>query len=215
MPQATYVTSLSVGGVSIQPPPVVRTGDHPNPYEVVLPAGKAGTLSTRTDDDTGVITAPGHTLQIGDTVDVYWSVAPAGRRYGMQVSSVDGDDVTVGTLAGEVGDGDNFPAEDSAVVISKQVVINTAIDGDKIQIIGVMLECPLDTAAVGHISFFDSGPAEIHDLDLAHNDPTVIDVAGGAPNPFTGNPIVSSGASSGSSTQSAVLKLASLEDSTP
>jgi hypothetical protein len=215
MPQATYVTNLAVGGVAIQPPPIVRTGDHPNPYEVVLAAGKAGTLTTRTDNDTGVITVPGHTLQVGDNVDVYWSVAPAGRRYGMKVSSIAGNDVTVGTLAGEIGAGDNFPAQGSAVVITKQVVINTAIDGDKIQIIGVMLECPLDTAAVGHISFFDVGPAQIHHLDLAHNDPTIIDVAGGATNPFTGNPIVSAAATSGSSTQSATLKIASLEDSTP
>ena len=133
----------------------------------------------------------------------------------MTVSAVAGNDVTVGTLGGEVGSGDVFPAQSTAVVITKQVQINSQIDGDAIQIIGVMLECPLDTAAVGHISFFDSGPAEIHHLDLAHNDPTVIDVAGGATNPFTGNPIVSAGASNGSSTQSATLKIASLEDSTP
>jgi hypothetical protein len=215
MPQATHVINLSVGGVSIQPPPIVRTGDHPNPYEVTLPPGKAGTLSTRTDNDTGVITAAGHSLIVGDVVDVYWSVAPAGRRYGMKVSAVAGNDVTVGTLAGEIGAGDNFPVQGSAVVITKQVVINTAIDGDKIQIIGLMMECPLDAAAVGHISFFDSGPVQIAQFDLAHNDPTIIDVVGGATNPFTGNPIVSAGATNGSSTQSATLKIASLEDSTP
>lgn len=208
MPQATYVTSLSVGGVSIQPPPVVRTGDHPNPYEVTLPAGKTGELTTRTDDNTGVVTMDATpVVASSDTVDVYWE---GGRRYGMTVTDVTGDAVTI-----DGGSGENLPAQDTELVVTEQVPINTAIDGDRIEIIGVMLECPLDTSAVGHISFFDSGPAQIHHLDLAHNDPFVCDVAGGATNPFTGNSIVSAKASNGSSTQSATLKIASLEDSTP
>ena len=98
MPNATYGLSLSIGGVTIQPASIVRTGDHPNVFEVPLPPGTSGTLSTRTDDDTGVITAAGHTLQVGDKVNVYWS---GGRRYGMTVSAVAGNDVTVGAQRNE------------------------------------------------------------------------------------------------------------------
>lgn len=208
MPQATYSISLSVGGVTIQPPPIVRTFDHPNSYEATLPAGKAGTLTTRTDADTGEATlGSGHGITTGMIVDVYWS---GGRRYGM----------TVGTVASLVvpldgGTGDAFPIATTALVVTPHVNINTAIDGDNISIIGLMLECALDTGALGHISFFDDGDAEIAEFDLTRNDPIITDVEGGAANPYTGNPITYARATNSSSTASATLKIASGEDSTP
>jgi hypothetical protein len=212
MPQATCAIVLSLGGITIQRS-ILRSGDHPNPYEITLPAGKAGTLSTRTDNDTGVVTAADHTLVVGDKVDIYWS---GGRRYGMAVSSVSGNDVTVGTGAGEVGAGDVFPAQGTAVVIAKQLQINTAIDGDKVQIFGLAMEfADANEASKGHVSFKDSGGLTIAELDLSANTPSVYDVAGGQTNPFTGNPITAAYASNGSSLNPATLKILSLEDSTP
>ena len=213
MPNATYGLSLSIGGVTIQPASIVRTGDHPNVFEVPLPPGTGGTLSTRTDDDTGVITAAGHALQVGDKVNVYWS---GGRRYGMTVSAVAGNDVTVGTGAGEVGSGDVFPAQSTAVVITKQVQINSQIDGDAIQIIGIMAQSadPNSTTKV-NVDMQDSGNASIEVLDLTANQPVITDVAGGATNIYTGNVIEKTLAANGSSTETITLKLLSLEDSTP
>ncbi|MGQ9649567.1 MAG: hypothetical protein ACUVXJ_05625 [Phycisphaerae bacterium] len=82
------------------------------------PAGTAGTLTTRTDADNGVITLQaGHGLQPNDMVDVSWA-GPAGsggiRR--MKVSSVSGNDVTVWAA---VGASDALPAQGTAVVVNK------------------------------------------------------------------------------------------------
>lgn len=208
MPQATYSVNLALGGVSINRP-VTRTGDHPNSYEVTLPAGKAGTLTTRTDDNTGEATlSTGHGIVDGDVVDVYWS---GGIRYGM----------TVGTVATNVvpvdgGAGDNLPAQSTALVVTKQVTINTAIDGDAIEIIGICAEST-DSASTSkaHIDMRDSGNATIEEIDLVANVPQIWDIEGGATNVFTGNPITNSKASNGSSSESLTLKIVSLEDSTP
>ena len=215
MPVATYSVSLAAGGVSIQNS-VARTGDHPQGYEVPLPVGKAGTLSTRTDNDTGVITAAGHGLIVGDKVNVFWTTAPAGRRYGMTVSAVAGNDVTVGTLGGEIGAGDNFPVQGTAVVITKQVSINPAIEGDAIQVIGLVVESTTTgSTAKAHLDMQDSGGASIEALDLTANVPRIFDIAGGDTNLFTGNPITVSKAANGSSSEALTLKIVSMEDSTP
>lgn len=72
-----------------------------SPVGDVGPA-KAGTLTARTDLDTGEMTIVGHGMTAGQKVDVFWD---GGRRYGM----------TVGTIAGNVvpidgGAGDDLPA---------------------------------------------------------------------------------------------------------
>lgn len=67
-----------------------------------------GTLSTRTDGDTGVCTlSSGHLITVSDTVSVWWS---GGDRKGMTVTAVNGSLVTV-----DAGTGDNLPATSSAV----------------------------------------------------------------------------------------------------
>jgi hypothetical protein len=209
MPNATYSVSLAAGGVSIQQS-VARTGDHPQGYEVSLPVGKAGTLTTRTDNDTGVLTvASGHGITASDFVDVYWN---GGVRYGMDVTAT-----TATTISVDLGAGDNLPAQDTTIVVTKQVVINTHIDGDAIQVIGFCAECPNPAStAKAHIDMQDVGAVTIEEIDLSANVPVVYDVAGGAiSNLFTGNPITVSKASNGSAVDALILKIVSLEDSTP
>jgi len=210
MPQATYSPSLQVGGVSIQKS-VVRTGDHPNPYEITLPVAKALTSWVKTDSNTAAGNlAGGHGYSSGK-FDVYWTSGGGGRRY-----NVDGT-VTVNALALDGGSGDNFPASaDTTVVVTPQTTINTAIDGDSIQIIGLAQEVA-DQSAVSkaHITFRDADGDAITDIDLTANYPVVYDIAGGITNPFTGDPIVIAYASQSSTTYEATLKILSLEDSTP
>jgi hypothetical protein len=210
MPQATYSPSLSVGGVSIQKS-VVRTGDHPNPYEVTLPVAKALTSWVKTDANTAAGNlAGGHGYSTGK-FDVYWTSGSGGRRY-----NVDGT-VTVNALALDGGTGDDFPASaDTTVVVTPQTTINTAIDGDNIQIIGIAAELADQNATSKlHITFRDVGAAAIADVDLVANYPVVYDIAAGVTNPFTGNPITVAYASNGNTTYTATLKICSLEDSTP
>ena len=207
MPVATYSVSLAAGGVSIQNS-VARTGDHPQGYEVTLPVGTAGSLTTRTDDNTGEVTAAGHSLAQSDVVDVHWA---SGVRYGMTVGVVAGNVVPV-----DGGAGDVLPSAATAVVITKQVSINTAIDGDAIQVIGLVVESTTTgSTAKAHIDMRDSGNATIEEIDLTANVPIIHDITGGASNVFTGNPITNSKASNGSSSETLTLKIVSIEDSTP
>ena len=206
----TYSVAVSIGGITINKQ-ISRTADHPNPYgPIALPVGKAGTLSTRTDDNTGEATlSTGHGITDGMIVDVYWA---AGCRYGM----------TVGTVATNVvpidgGAGDNLPTESTAVVLTEQVIINTAIDGDASSLLAVSFEST-DTAstAKASIDFQDSSDTSIEQLDLVVNQPQVFDLGAGGTNPFTGNPITHSHASNGSSTDTAcTITILSLDDSTP
>jgi len=208
MPLATFASTLSLGGVTITAP-TSRSGDHPNVYAgITLPAGKPGTLTGRTDGDTGVATlGAGHSLVTSDVVDVYWA---GGRRYGM-TATVSGNDVTL-----DGGSGDNLPSTSTAVVVTKPVVINTEIDGDAIQIIGILASTS-DTTLNSklQLTFQDSGGAVVAHVDLAANQQLVYDIAGGQANPFSGNPITVCYASNGDSANAATLNILSLEDSTP
>ncbi len=81
-----------------------------------LGSAQPGSLTTRTDADTGVVTAPNsrglaHGITDSHTVSVWW---PGGRRTAMTVSSVTGTAITV-----DGGAGDNFPVLGTAVEIGK------------------------------------------------------------------------------------------------
>jgi hypothetical protein len=210
MPQATYGLTLAVGGVSIQKS-AVRSGDHSNTYEVLLPVAKAGSNFVKTDDNTATVDLPGGHGYTNGNFDIYWQEAGVDKvRYGVPGT------ITVNALALDGGAGDNFPNTGTAVQICKQVSINTAIDGDTIQIIGLSLEYPdANSPKVGHVDLQDSGPATVEEIDLKANVPIVYDINGGAANVFTGNPIVSTKASHNDIVNAATLKIVSLEDSTP
>lgn len=203
-----YGVSLSGGGISIQPSPISRSGDGLAVHEVTLPVGTAGSLTLRTDNDTGEVTAAGHGLAQNDKVDVYWAT---GVRYGMTVGVVAGNVVPI-----DLGAGDNLPAQSTAVVIVKQVNIVTNIDGDNLQIAGIMAKAtnPASTAKA-HVDMQDSGNATIEEIDLTANQPAIFDIAGGATNVFTGNPITGIKASNGSSSEELTLQILALQDSTP
>lgn len=207
MPTLTYSVTLSGGGVSISNV-ISRTNDTVKSYEVTLPAGYAGTLTTRTDDDTGTITlGSGHGITTGMTVDVYWS---GGVQYGVTVGTVSGTSVPI-----DLGSGDNLPAQDTAVVVTEQVQISTEIDGDNSTLFAISFECPGDPDAECHADMQDSGNATIEEFDLTAGEPSIHDFAGGATNVLTGNPITDTFASNGSSTASGTIKIVSLEDATP
>ena len=208
MPQLTYGITVQSAGVSIQKT-ITRTGDGLITREVSLPAAKAGTLTTRTDNDTGVVTvASGHGILDTDNVDLYWAT---GRRYGVDVTAV-----TATTISIDAGAGDNLPIATTAVTIVKQVTINVAIDGDAAKVIALSME--FVSASItddGHATFKDAAADSIANLDLEANTPQIYDVAGGQSNPFTGDPITVCYASNGCSSEAATLKIICLEDATP
>jgi len=195
--QATVSQSISLAGISIQAT-LTRTAEGGLANQVDLAAGVAGTLSTRTDDDTGEVTlTEGHGITDGDKVDVYFS---GGIRYGMTVGTVVGNVVPV-----DLGAGDNLPADDAAVVVCKQTVINIDFDGDDAELVAA--HC----TKRAHLSFLDSGDAVLKAQELVSGEPWFWAADSGIANPLTGNAIDEIRASNGE-TAAAVLKIAALVD---
>lgn len=203
MPTLSYAQSL--GSISKA---VNRTGDTKIDTEISLPAGKSGTLTTRTDANTGVVTvASGHGIVDTDTVDVYWAT---GRRYNVDVTAV-----TSTTISIDLGSGDDLPSANEAVVICKQVTFNVAIDGDELEVLGILYDVAATTGFGCRVQLLDSGAAVIASHDLDPNTPVITDVAAGVTNPYTGNPITNGKASNGDGSNAAVLKFQGIVDATP
>lgn len=205
MPIANLSLSVNCGGVLISKS-WQREGEHPNPYEVELPAADAGALTTRTGDDSGVVTMEeaDHGLESDDVVDVYWD---GGMRYGMTAAV---SELAV-TLSG--GAGDDFPAKDTEVQVCLQVVIPTQIDGDQAACFALSLEYADSTStAKGHVDMQDSGDATVKAHNLDANKPVLYDVDAEVANPITGNPITQSFASHNDTVNAATIKIVALED---
>ena len=204
--------SISGGGVSMTSQGVTREGSLSIGLEETLAASQAGSLTTRTDDNTGTITmtSGSHTIATGNTVDIYWS---GGVRYGVTVGTVSGTSVPI-----DLGSGDVLPAAATAITIVPQVSANVSIDGDNAKYVAVILESKTKTLrTAAHIQFVDSGDAEIAELDLLANIAKVIDIDGGDSNIFTGNPITKVNISQANSTanQDYELKIVGVADATP
>lgn len=80
--------------------------------EKTIPVADAGTLTTRTDANTGTVTmtASDHGITTGSIVDVYWS---GGQRRGMLVGSVSGTSVPI-----DLGSGTDLPVTTTAVQVA-------------------------------------------------------------------------------------------------
>jgi hypothetical protein len=75
-----------------------------------IPAAKTGTLTTRTDNDTGTLTLQSsHGVTTGAKLDVFWS---GGYRAAMTVGTVSGNSVPI-----DAGAGDNLPTAATAVTV--------------------------------------------------------------------------------------------------
>jgi len=211
MGTVTHGQSISGGGVTIQTLPIQRTSSGSIALEDTLSEAKSGTLTTRTDDNTGTLTmAGGHGFTDGQIIDIYWSG-------GVQRS------VTVGTVATnsvpiDSGIGDNLPADETAITAVVQKSINLAIDGDNAKFIAVILETldkTLRTAA--NVQFRDAAADVIAEIDLVTNVPQVWDIEGGSANPFTGDPITNLKASQANVTTTEIytLKIVGVQDASP
>lgn len=209
MSEVSIGYAVNGGGLSINRT-VKRTCDGQNSRgPITIAAGKSGTLSTRTDDNTGELTlAPGHGIMTGQVVDLYWA---GGMRYGVEVGTVDGNAVPI-----DNGDGDNLPTQATAIVCAPRVQVNADIDGDNLALLALELgyTSPQSTAK-GHAEFQDAEDDSIAQVPLEANSPLPYDVAGTGSNPFTGDPITKAFVSNGSATEVATFKMIWGVDSTP
>ena len=95
-------------------------------YTYSVPAGTTGTLTTRTDANTGTITASssGHGIATGERFDIHWVDANGVPRCQYKV--------TAGTVSGasipfDSGVGDDLPIATYAVVVSECVQLDQAM----------------------------------------------------------------------------------------
>jgi hypothetical protein len=206
VPTANFGVSLSAGGVSMQES-IVRSGSAALGWEETLPVAHAVTDWVKTDANTAACNLTAGHGQTDGKFDVYWS---GGMRYG-----VDGS-FSTNALSLDGGAGDDFPANGTAVVVCKQVSLNTAIDGDNVSILGISLKyASASSTSKGHVDMQDSGPATIEEIDLTANAPVIYDITGGAANVFTGNPIATTKASHNDTANTATLKICGVADATP
>ena len=203
MASGTYQPVVSIGGATTRQT-ISKTADHPNNYVGInLPVATALATYVNDGDDTasGTLTA-GHGLGDGAiVVDLYWA---AGIRYGVDMT-ISTNDWTIS----DSGAGDALPATSTVCNISEQVIINTAIDGDAIELVS------LNSSLRSNIEFLDVGDNTIYAAELIGDEPQVWHATNGLANPYTGAPITSAAASNGETSAAATLDILCLEDSTP
>lgn len=172
--QASY--NVVVGGTTVSRAVALTASQSFVSDPAPLDAGQAGTLTTRTDDDTGVITlGEGHGLTDADTVDVYWA---AGVHYGMSITAYDTTTITV-----DLGAGDVLPTQDTAVVVGVRVIVNCGFDGDN----AVAFIADADGRAM--VTLEESDDTVIKAIELAAALPYVWQSSSGLTNPLTGEAV--------------------------
>lgn len=108
---------------------------------------KTGTLTTRTDDNTGTFTmTTGHGFSTAEEIDVFWS---GGQRRKM-TATVTGDSVVL-----DGGSGDVLPIATTAITAMKPVTVSFVVTGNVVWQLGVSSPVP------GFIVFVDDAAAEI------------------------------------------------------
>jgi len=204
MGKGTYRESMAVDGTTISLPKREETADHPNNYVISLPAGNAGTLSTRTSDTEGVVTLlSGHGISTSDTFDLYWV---GGARYAITCDSATATTVTFDNSPAATGD--VLPAEDFAIIATERVEVATHIDGDEVKMFGISAD------QRAQCTFYDTGDAIIKQYTLEDSNymEKYID-SSNETNPLTGNPITYAMMSNGGIV-AATLTVLCLEEAT-
>ena len=126
---ATLSTLINAGGQSISST-TTRTGSGVSGISETLTAAKAGSLTTRTTDTTGVITTTStHGITDSDRIFIFWD---GGHRRNITVSAYDVGNKTI-TFTAATGGGDVLPAEGTAITVSVKVDMAVTFDGDTLQ----------------------------------------------------------------------------------
>lgn len=108
---------------------IESTGDSLERATPTVPGAKTGTLTTRTDNDTGVATmTAGHGFATNDKIDLFWAT---GSRRNMTAT------VSVNAVTLDGGSGDNLPTANTPVTAMKPHVVDFVVEGDDLVGLGV------------------------------------------------------------------------------
>jgi len=197
MSQATLKENVTVGGVSVESE-IVRTSGSQQSDDPTLTEAKAGSLTTRTDNDTGVVTlGTGHGIITSDKVSVFWQ---GGKRYGM-TATVSGNLVTV-----DLGAGDVLPAQATAVTLVKQVPRDFYFNGDVVVMLAVGSKRRV------HLDFQTGASASVFQVEVPAGEGYSF-VLGRGTNPFAGQIVAKILWSNGDAVNAVVPLIGTLLDS--
>jgi hypothetical protein len=177
---ATLNRAFTISGMNFNISTTVSSDLGPQ-FSVDLAVAKSGTLSTRTDDNTGTLTLEsGHGVQTGDRLDIYWEDDDGNmeRRYGVTVGTVSGTSVPF-----DLGAGDNLPAaatEVTAMVPDEEVFVVT---GDNA--VSVAAAC----ANGGTVVFATAANATVLAVELTPTNASYVWTTGAGTNPLAGGSV--------------------------
>jgi hypothetical protein len=155
---------------------IQRTDELEQAFQHVMDAGRAGTLTTRTDDAIGVVTvAAGHGITTSDTVAVFWA---GGSRFSATVTATAATTITIAT-----GAGTNLPAATTAVVIAKESLHTLAVVGNNIAVLAV----GCDNRA--SVNFRDGSAASLLRYDMASQEGRLWVASSDVTNPLAGDTV--------------------------
>lgn len=188
---ATIRKTVQVAGESVSST-LTRTGEGLLcPWNGALDAAVDGTITTRTDDNTGVLTlGSGHGLTDSDTVGVYWD---GGVRYGMTITAYDTTTITV-----DGGAGDNLPVLTTVVYAGKETTIDTDFTANDLEYLLV------HATARASVEFKSEADASHLEIDVAADQAWDWMSDLGVANPMAGDTVGKIVASSGSTTAATV-----------
>jgi len=196
------VASLAGQTVPVQ---ITRQADGIGQWTPSVPAGKAATNWTKTDNDTGVAVLPtGHGIATNEKVDVFWD---GGRRYGMTATVVPNgatDNVTV-----DLGSGANLPASGTSVVVSKRQVVNGGFDPDDVAVLLI------SASRRSSVVFVDAGGVTLLALDILPGEFCLWFSNSGITRPMTGNPVTAIWISNGDTAGASDVTVSVMYDATP
>jgi hypothetical protein len=158
MPSVTENSSMSIAGVSF-PSVRTRTGTVTEAAEVSVPnatltAAKTGTLTTRTDANTGTITGQSaHGIATGDTFDIYWT---GGVQYNVTAGTVSGTSIPF-----DLGIGDDLPIATTSLIICKQTILDFDFDGDAFEFFAAL------SNVRAHLAFKEADDTAVAGVELA------------------------------------------------
>lgn len=154
---------------------VSSEGEQGWPVSTTVPAGAAGSLTTRTSDTAGTVTAASgsHGVTTGEVVDLYWT---GGARRNVTVGTVSGTAVPVSGGTGTV-----LPTANTAVTVAKQKTESgVSVATSTIQAIAAKGQSGMRTT----YTFRDGSNAVLFSFTLDSNVDYLWTRAGGTANPL-------------------------------
>lgn len=118
-----------------------------------------------------------HGIEAADLIGVSWGTS---CRYNLTVDVANANDIQFDETP--AGGGDALPAEDTAVVVAKEVDVTLTLDGDNVA--GILLLADQNC----HARFEEDDGTVIMELDLVADEPYSWLYGGAVTNPLTGDP---------------------------